>query len=205
MGTISVSLPSDGTTADVSDYNTPITTIVNSINGNLDNSNIASGAAISTSKLADDAGITSAKIATNGVGASNLATNAIKLGKTSITSSINTASTTVVQATGLTQTVTIPAGGRSVKITVVLPYIQSSTATNVQVEIWSGTVGSGTRLQQAAASINANNAVVPVTTMAEDTPSAGSVTYNVGYYGNSGTTTIGAGATSPAFILVELI
>ena len=63
MGTISVSLPSDGTTADVSDYNTPLTTITNAINGNLDNANIASGAAIATSKLADDAGITNAKIA----------------------------------------------------------------------------------------------------------------------------------------------
>lgn len=53
MGTVSVSLPSDGTTADVADYNTPITTIVNAINGNLDNTNIASGAAITGSKLAD--------------------------------------------------------------------------------------------------------------------------------------------------------
>lgn len=42
MSVISVSLPSDGTTADVSDYNTPITTIVNAINGNLDSTNIAS-------------------------------------------------------------------------------------------------------------------------------------------------------------------
>lgn len=41
MGTISVSLPSDGTTADVSDYNTPINTIVTAINGNLDNANIS--------------------------------------------------------------------------------------------------------------------------------------------------------------------
>lgn len=67
MATISVSLPSDGTAADVSDYNTPITTIVNEINGNLDNANIKSGAAIATSKLADDAGITTAKIAANAV------------------------------------------------------------------------------------------------------------------------------------------
>lgn len=42
MSIISVSLPSDGTNADVSDYNTPITTIVNAINGNLDSTNIAS-------------------------------------------------------------------------------------------------------------------------------------------------------------------
>lgn len=52
MGTVSVSLPSDGTTADVSDYNTPITTIVNAINGGLDNANIASSAAIDPSKIA---------------------------------------------------------------------------------------------------------------------------------------------------------
>lgn len=63
MATISVSLPSDGTTADAADYNTPITTIVSEINGGLDNANIASGAAIATSKLADDSGITSGKVA----------------------------------------------------------------------------------------------------------------------------------------------
>lgn len=60
MGTISVSLPSDGTTADVSDYNTPLTTIVNEINGNLDNSNLATNAAIAGTKIAD-AAITPAK------------------------------------------------------------------------------------------------------------------------------------------------
>jgi hypothetical protein len=52
MGTVSVSLPSDGTTADVTDYNTPITTIVNEINGNLDNNNIKTGAAIDSAKIA---------------------------------------------------------------------------------------------------------------------------------------------------------
>lgn len=53
MGTITVSLPADGTTADVADYNTPITTIVNAINGGLDNANIVAGAAIAGSKLAN--------------------------------------------------------------------------------------------------------------------------------------------------------
>lgn len=52
MGQVNVSLPSDGSTADVSDYNTPITTIVDEINGNLDNSNISASAAIAGSKLA---------------------------------------------------------------------------------------------------------------------------------------------------------
>lgn len=42
MGTVSISLPVDGTNATVSQYNTPITTIVTAINGNLDSGNISS-------------------------------------------------------------------------------------------------------------------------------------------------------------------
>jgi hypothetical protein len=61
MAQISVSLPSDGDTIEVTDYNTPITTVVNEINGGLDNSNIDDAAAIAGSKLADDA-ITATKI-----------------------------------------------------------------------------------------------------------------------------------------------
>lgn len=41
MGIISVSLPSDGQTIDAADYNVPINTIVNTINGNLNSDNIA--------------------------------------------------------------------------------------------------------------------------------------------------------------------
>jgi hypothetical protein len=63
MANISVSLPADGETADASDYNTPINTIVTEFNGNIDNSNIKANAAISGSKIADDAGITTAKLA----------------------------------------------------------------------------------------------------------------------------------------------
>jgi hypothetical protein len=64
LGTVTVSLPSDGTTADVADYNTPITTIVNEINGNLDNDNIKSAAAIAGSKLADNSVDLGAKTST---------------------------------------------------------------------------------------------------------------------------------------------
>lgn len=63
MGTVSLSLPSDGTTADVADYNVPITTLANEFNGNIDDANIKTGAAIATSKLADDSGVTYAKVA----------------------------------------------------------------------------------------------------------------------------------------------
>lgn len=53
MGTINPATVSDGETIDASDLNNPINTIANEINGNLDNNNIASNAAIETSKLAN--------------------------------------------------------------------------------------------------------------------------------------------------------
>lgn len=51
MGTVSVSLPADGTTGTVSQYNTPITTLVNELNGNIDANNIADSS-VTTAKLA---------------------------------------------------------------------------------------------------------------------------------------------------------
>lgn len=51
MGTISLSLPSDGNTIDASDVNTPFNTISAVINGNLDDDNIKTGANISGTKL----------------------------------------------------------------------------------------------------------------------------------------------------------
>ena len=68
MANISVSLPSDGETVDVADYNTPINTIVNEINGSLDNSNITAAAAIAGSKLAD-ASVPSSKLSLGAAGA----------------------------------------------------------------------------------------------------------------------------------------
>jgi hypothetical protein len=67
MALINVSLPSDGTTADVSDYNTPVNTIVNEFNGSIDNANIKTGAAIATSKLASDEGIVNGMVADSAI------------------------------------------------------------------------------------------------------------------------------------------
>ena len=64
MGLISISGPSDGQTIDAADVNTPLNTIANEINGNLDNSNIKSSAAIDASKLASGS-ITNTQLATS--------------------------------------------------------------------------------------------------------------------------------------------
>lgn len=61
MSLINYTPPADGETADAADVVTPLNTIYNEFNGNIDNSNIKAGAAISTSKLADDV-VTTPKI-----------------------------------------------------------------------------------------------------------------------------------------------
>lgn len=111
MGVISVSLPSDGSTADVADYNTPINTIVNAINGNLDNANIVSGAAIATSKLADDAGITAAKLASASVTSPKLSLTGSQTASVATDQGTTSTSYTDLSTTGPAVTVTVNASG----------------------------------------------------------------------------------------------
>lgn len=54
MGLISLTLPNDGETVDAADVNTPFNTIATVINGNIENANIKSDAAIDGTKIADN-------------------------------------------------------------------------------------------------------------------------------------------------------
>lgn len=143
----------------------------------------------------------------NTVPANALATNAITLGYAQITAAVN--GTTLAQVTGLTVTVTIPAGGRKIKITAWTGNLgQSASGDQAIMSVWDGVVGSGTQLTQATFTSGFNGAGFGVATsaVAVVTPAAGSKTYNVGIFNNGGgTATVGAAATSPAFILVEAI
>jgi hypothetical protein len=128
------------------------------------------------------------------------------LGYTQVTSPITTTSTSVVYATGLTCTVSIPTGATAVKITAFTYALENGAANNAFMSIWSGaSVGTlTTQLQGVEASIWTASAFVPIHCQAiVKSPSSGSITYNVGFYGLSNTTTINAAATYPAYILVE--
>jgi hypothetical protein len=133
MGVISVSLPSDGTTADVGDYNTPIQTIVNAINGNLDNANIAAAAAIDGSKLAN-ASVTPTKLAT-GAAAAYVAT------------SETTTSTTYADLATVTDTVTVTIGANGLALVSLVSYISNST---VNIDSYVGFAVSGASTVAAA-------------------------------------------------------
>ena len=62
MGLINYSNIEDGTTIDAADVNTPLTTIYNDYNGNIDSNNLADNA-VTTAKIGDGA-VTNAKLST---------------------------------------------------------------------------------------------------------------------------------------------
>lgn len=144
---------------------------------------------------------------TNNVTAANLATSAITLGYAQITSNFSTTNTTATQVTSLTTTVTIPAGGRRIKITAFgRALYNSASGAASELSIWDGTVGSGTQLCLVHGFQGGGSGATQGVAIACVTPSAGSKTYNVGLHSQAaGTATLEAGATYPAFILVEAI
>jgi hypothetical protein len=79
MGIIALTLPTDGTTIDAADVNTPLGIIQTVINGNLDSNNLASNA-VSTSKIVD-ANVTSPKLAV-GIPVQVVSTNYSAVGTT---------------------------------------------------------------------------------------------------------------------------
>lgn len=187
MGTISVSLPADGTTADVADYNTPIQTIVDEINGQLDNDNIASDAAIAGSKLADDS-----------VGSRKLAPTIIL---ETCTGNVTTSSTTVADITGCTSTFT-PAVASVAKVTAVFDS-DPDTANDLfsfflDVD---GVDASGAAVHQSATSGN-NRQSIAMTWLVALTAAAHTLKLQVQRSSGSGTNTVRATNT---VMLIELM
>lgn len=126
------------------------------------------------------------------------------LGYADETTNLTTSSGTDSQITDLTLTVTVPTGVTVVRITASCPQIYNTTSgAGTTLKIWRGTVGTGTQLAQAQTVAGAAYEQC-MTFFAIDTPSAGSVTYNVSFATlGGGEVETNSGTSSPSFILVE--
>lgn len=125
------------------------------------------------------------------------------LGLALLCSTFTTTSGSAVQVNGLSVTVTIPTGNKKIKVTAFTNALSNaSNAANV-ITIWDGTVGSGTQVQQA--NLNASNLAIGQAPSIILSPASGSKTYNVGLATSAGTASLGAAATYPTYLSVELV
>lgn len=143
---------------------------------------------------------------------SKLATSAITLGYTQITSAFtSTATPGYTDVTGLTVTVTVPSGNRNLKITVFGSKVKSSQAAGNSVAV--AIVESSTVLQAGVFDSPTSSYDECMTVIAYvAAPSAGSHTYKVQFAQSAAGTFTMAAATNPtagnggpSFILAELI
>lgn len=196
-------------------------------NSTLTSGNVLVGAgtsAVTTTKAAptgDFVGTTDTQTLTNKTisGASNTVNNlgpnsilggAISLGYAQRTSDFAVTSTTPTQITSLSVSVTTPnvTTARRIRITVFAPWVEVGGLNSPQIDIWDGTVGSGTQLSRASTTqttntYRANIQAVAVVEVAANT----SKTYNAALSGSTAanTVTLKAASTYPAFIHVEAI
>lgn len=145
--------------------------------------------------------------ATNNIVLGNqLATSAVTLGYASSTSTYSITNAGYNDVTGLSVTVTVPSGGRNLKITAFSPSIKSSSAA-ANTLYWA-IRESSTVLNASIQQINTISYNMPGIVIAYvSAPSAGSHTYKVSMQtsGAGSVETSNVSATTPAFILVELI
>jgi hypothetical protein len=146
--------------------------------------------------------LTSPVFSVGAVGGADISTSAIKLGYASVTANQGTFTTTT-DLTSLTSTVTVPSGGRMVKITGVVNMDSSVAGDVTALFIQEGATILNSSTQYTKGGANP----LTVTCIAVLTPSAAAHTYKLTATRSTGTgnITMYASATSPAFILVELI
>lgn len=135
MPIISTSLPSDGTTIDAADVNTPFNDILNVVNGNLDSDNLADDA-VTADKIADGA-VTQDKL-----NAASL-TGWLNLGATpnTVTYNGNRSYDLVFNSNDLTDTLS---EGMRLKLTRTVTAPTQSTSLNGTTQYWSKSSPAGT-------------------------------------------------------------
>ena len=189
MALINITPIQDGTTAQASQVNTPLQTIVDEFNGNISSVNLANGA-VTTNKLGDGA-VTQPK----------LAKEFSFLGYDELESNTTVTGTGVVDI-GTEVNFTIPAGGARVKITGNFGSILNHGSSNNFEMIISDASNTLTRLViRLEANWRGGGQVIHVAEL-----SAGSHTYKLSASnGVSGTTNIDRTDTHQTWILAELI
>lgn len=157
-----------------------------------------------------DANVTAAKLATDAVETAKIKNGAVtgeKLNLTDIyqydeiTSPFSTASTTSVQVTGLSITFTVPAGGANYMLTFYSPALYNSGTNYSTIEVWDGTVGSGTIILSVG-TFGTNGTALPVMAQKKIALTAGSHTLNVGVKASAGTVNVHAGSTNTTNLTV---
>ena len=130
------------------------------------------------------------------------------IGYAQICSSISTAATSPTQVLGLSCPVYIPAGKRARYIISARAMVNGTSNTTSPASVWDGTVGSGTQIMETTTSYPSTGGTSTVWALngsATTLPTTGLHTFNAGYYGSGGTTTIQASTAYPAYISVELV
>lgn len=129
------------------------------------------------------------------------------LGQRLITSdfTVTTATAAGGQVTGLLVPIIIPTG-RKVELEVSGNVLKGSAGASLNFEIWDGTPGSGTRVAAHTGNVTSTNIFIPALAKSGAiTPSATSKTYNATVFTSSGSITLGANSTAPAYLIVKLI
>lgn len=121
-------------------------------------------------------------------------------------SNFQTTSTTDVQVTGLTATVTIPPG-RTVRLSFSSQNIYTGTVNvRASVNLWDGTVGSGTKLSEGHGFYTGTGSATSVGFTQAILSASGTKTFNVGFRAQSAATAnLECLVGSPAILSVELV
>lgn len=125
------------------------------------------------------------------------------LGYRQILTSFSVTSATMTQVTGLTCPVIVPTG-RKVVVTAYSTSFSINAAATPVATLWRGAVVAGTQIQQLNA-IASSTLATFCSMQAQETPTSGSQTYNIGVASASGQVTFTGTSAAPAFIKVELV
>lgn len=126
------------------------------------------------------------------------------VGTVRLLAAASTTATSSTQVNGLRVTGTIPANGRRVRIIWNGGVATNSGANTTILQIWDGTVGSGTQIAQtnlnAASGVSDNGVII-----GEYFAASGSHTWNASLHTTAGTASLGASTTVPDVFTVETI